>query len=195
MVRIGHLSVSEPVCAYKAAIEATVLTPSWFCRRPRHSYAVRLWIRIKDEATFIDIFETLQCSSLYDANCLLDEIENGLHKPRVNCVCGGPNNMPCGGTCDGPCGGPCDTNSREKKNIYCSSEDASDDEDSENDSDDGASDEEDGASDEEDGASVVSREAPKTSIASGEPIKCTFSLPPQQSVDHVDQKACCFSAM
>lgn len=137
MVRIGHLVISEPICGFKAVLEATIVSRTWFCRREKRTYAVRFWVRIKApkgfDSTYIEFFETIQCSSYEEANDVLDEIEKNLSsrlnesddemppivpvseafpapqcsKPREACV---PKEVVC--ECGGPdnleCGGHCD---------------------------------------------------------------------------------------
>lgn len=88
MVRIGHLVISEPVCGFKAVLEATVTGSSWFCRREKRTYAVRFWVRIKAPegiestlgSTYMEFFETIQCSSYDEADEILEDIEKSLSK-------------------------------------------------------------------------------------------------------------------
>jgi hypothetical protein len=84
MVRIGHLVISEPVIGFKAVLEATISPRSWLCAREKKSYAVRFWVRIKSpkgmDSTFMEFFETIQCTTFDEANDLLDDIEASLSR-------------------------------------------------------------------------------------------------------------------
>jgi len=197
MVRIGHLVISEPVCGFKAVLEATVASSSWFCRREKLTYAVRFWVRIKApegvDSSYVEFFETITCSTYEEADELLDQIESTLSqsvKRKVVCTCGLPG-TDFGGSCDGPCGGPC-----EEKAADAESE--ADESDAEESVDEGADAEEADADSEADAeeSDAKAKEGPGAAIGAGaEGPSSSASLPHVLSVDSADQSACCFSAM